>query len=181
MKHTVYMGLGSNVGDRIEFLAAAIRGIADLSETVVDDISDVYLTEPVGEVPQSDFLNVCISAKTNLECSDFHVRIKELERKIGRTESVRWGPREIDIDLLFFDHRVIHSELLTIPHKEIVNRKFVLQPLSDIAPMFVHPGVNKTIAELLNNANDTHRVRRSDFHTSQLLLMINDSITAPSI
>jgi dihydroneopterin aldolase/2-amino-4-hydroxy-6-hydroxymethyldihydropteridine diphosphokinase len=181
MKHTVYLSLGSNVGDRIEFLAAAIRGITDFSKTVVDDISSVYLTEPVGGVPQPDFLNVCISVRTDLACHDFHLLMKALEKKIGRTETVRWGPREIDIDLLFFDHTVVHSELLTIPHKEIVNRKFVLQPLSDIAPMFVHPEVNKTIIELLHHANDTHGIKRSELHTSQLLLMINDSIAAPSI
>ncbi|MBI2428971.1 MAG: 2-amino-4-hydroxy-6-hydroxymethyldihydropteridine diphosphokinase [Ignavibacteriales bacterium] len=181
MKHTVYLGLGSNVGDRIEFLATAIRGIADFPLTVVDDVSDVYSTEPVGEVQQGDFLNVCVSVRTDAEYREFHSMIKELERVIGRTESVRWGPREIDVDLLFFDHVVIHTEELTIPHKEIVNRRFVLQPLADIAPMYIHPQSGKTISELLAAANDAHGIERSGHFTSQLLMLINDSITNPTV
>lgn len=181
MKHTVYLGLGSNVGDRVEFLAGAIRGIADLSLTVVDDISYVYETEPVGNIPQKDFLNVCVSVRTEMDVQEFHSRMKKLEQEVGRNETVRWGPREIDIDLLFFDRLILQTDRLMVPHKEILNRKFVLQPLCDIAPMFVHPVLGKTVQELLVETNDTHTIERSDYFTSQLLLLINDSITNPTV
>lgn len=181
MKHTVYLGLGSNVGDRIKFLAAAIRGIADAPLTVVDDISSVYETEPVGEIPQRDFLNLCVSVRTEMDVQEFHSLMKTLEREIGRHKTTRWGPREIDIDVLLFDRLIVQTDNLMIPHKEMVNRKFVLQPLCEIAPVVVHPVFGKTVQELLSETNDTHTVKRSDSFTSQLLLLINDSITNPTI
>lgn len=181
MRHTIYLGLGSNVGDRIEFLAAAVRGIADFPWTAVDDVSDVFVTEPVGDVRQSDFLNVCVSVRTDLDHLTFHATMKDLERSLGRTESVRWGPREIDIDLLFFDHVIVTSPALTIPHPEIRNRMFVLQPLAQIAPRFMHPIAGKTISELLVESDDAHRIERSEQYTSQLLILINDSITHPTV
>jgi len=181
MKHTILIGLGSNIGDRIEFLVSAIRGITDLETTVVDDVSNVYETEPVGNVPQNSFLNLCISVKTDMDHVTFHRKMKELEKFIGRTESVQWGPREIDIDILFFDSIVVASDTLTIPHREIVNRKFVLLPLSEIAMHYVHPVVGITIGELLKGVTDTHTIEHSDIFTSQLLTLINDSITNPIV
>jgi 2-amino-4-hydroxy-6-hydroxymethyldihydropteridine diphosphokinase len=181
MKHFVYLGLGSNVGDRIEYLAAAIRGIADFEMTVVDAVSKVYQTEPVGDVRQNDFLNLAISIRTDLSYYDFHQKMKWLEKEIGRTESERWGPREIDIDLLIFDSLEINTESITIPHREIVNRKFVLQPLCEIAPNRVHPVLQKTIDELYSEMNDSHSVTYSEIHTSQLFALINDSITNPTV
>lgn len=181
MKHIVYLGLGSNVGHRIEFLAAAIRGLADLDKTVVDAVSNVYETEPVGSVPQQDFLNLALSVRTDLDYTEFHRQMKWLEKEIGRTESERWGPREIDIDLLMFDSEVIDTETISIPHSELAKRKFVLQPLSDIAPMAVHPLLYKTIDELNNATTDNHGVVHSELHTSQLFALINDSITNPTV
>lgn len=181
MKHTVYLGLGSNIGDRIEFLASAIRGIADIEATVVDDVSNVYETEPVGDVPQAPFLNLCISVRTDANITDFHRTIKALEKSIGRTDTVRWGPREIDIDVLLFDHCVHHDTALTVPHREIVNRRFVLQPLSEIAPQYIHPTEHKSIVELLNAITDTHAIVYSESFTTQLIALINDSITNPTV
>ncbi|MFA6468319.1 MAG: 2-amino-4-hydroxy-6-hydroxymethyldihydropteridine diphosphokinase [Bacteroidota bacterium] len=181
MKHAIYLGLGSNVGDKVEFLAAAIRGIADFDMTVVDAVSDIYQTEPVGTVVQDDFLNLAVSVRTDLTVEEFHAKMKWLEQEIGRKESERWGPREIDIDLLFFDAVIMETEKLRIPHRELVNRKFVLQPLADIAPMMIHPEEHKSIEELNNETTDCHRVVRSDMHTATLFALINDSITNPTI
>jgi len=181
MKHTVYLGLGSNVGHRIEFLAAAIRGLADFDMTVVDGVSNVYETEPVGDVPQQDFLNLAVSVRTDLDQKEFHRRMKWLEKEIGRTESERWGPREIDIDLLMFDNMVIDTDTVRIPHIELAKRKFVLQPLADIAPMAVHPVLHRTIEALNNETTDNHGVVHSELHTSQLFALINDSITNPTV
>ena len=181
MKHTVYLGLGSNVGHRIEFLALAIRGLADLDRSVVDGVSNVYETEPVGNVPQQNFLNLAVSVRTDLDHTEFHRLMKLLEKEIGRTESVLWGPREIDIDLLMFDSIVIDSDTVRIPHRELAKRKFVLQPLSDIAPMALHPLLHKTIEELNNETTDNHGVVHSESNTSQLFALINDSITNPTV
>ncbi|NUN69658.1 MAG: 2-amino-4-hydroxy-6-hydroxymethyldihydropteridine diphosphokinase [Bacteroidetes bacterium] len=181
MKHTIYLGLGSNVGNKVEFLAAAVRGIADMPATVVDAVSNVYVTEPVGNVPQDDFLNCAVSVRTDLGITEFHAAMKQLERAIGRSESERWGPREIDIDLLFFDAVVMNTDAIRLPHAELVNRRFVLQPLSEIAPMMVHPVVSKSVLELLNEISDPHAVAVSGMHSSHLLALINDSITNPTV
>ncbi len=180
MKHTVYLGLGSNVGDSIIFLAEAIRGIARFETTAVDAVSSVYETEPVGEVAQNNFLNLAIGVRTDLDYRDFHKKIKSLEQKVGRKETVRWGPREIDIDLLIFDDLVVNSETLTIPHHEFHNRKFVLQSLADIAPDAIHPVLQRTVNQLNNDSTDHHGVQYSEFFTSQLLALVNDSITNPT-
>jgi 2-amino-4-hydroxy-6-hydroxymethyldihydropteridine diphosphokinase len=181
MKHTIYLGLGSNVGHRIEFLAAAVRGIADLDRTVVEAVSGVYETEPVGNIPQSEFLNCACAVRTDLSVEEFHTQMKRLEQEIGRTDSERWGPREIDIDLLFFDSLVLNTDAIRIPHAELINRRFVLQPLSEIAPMMMHPVAHRSIEELLNETSDRHAVTFSGMYTSHLLAMINDSITNATV
>jgi dihydroneopterin aldolase/2-amino-4-hydroxy-6-hydroxymethyldihydropteridine diphosphokinase len=179
--HSVLLGLGSNIGDRIEFIAAAVRAIADFDRTVVDDVSGVYHTEPVGEVQQDYFLNLCISVKTDLDPEEFHLKVKELERQIGRKKSERWGPREIDIDILLFDAMIIRTEQLTVPHREIVNRRFVLHPMAEIAPMMQHPVEKKSSRQMLEECTDTHSIEYSEKFTSQLLMLINDSIAHPTV
>lgn len=181
MKHTIYLGLGSNVGNKVEFLAAAVRGMADMEATVVDAVSNVYVTEPVGNVPQDDFLNCAVSVRSDLTVEQFHARMKQLEREIGRTDSERWGPREIDIDLLFFDAVVMNTDAIHLPHAELVNRRFVLQPLTEIAPMMLHPVLQKSVEQLLNEISDRHAVAVSEAHSSHLLALINDSITNPTV
>ncbi|KAB2923161.1 MAG: 2-amino-4-hydroxy-6-hydroxymethyldihydropteridine diphosphokinase [Bacteroidetes bacterium] len=181
MMQTVLLGLGTNVGDRIAFLAAAVRGIADMPGTVVDDVSSVYETEPVGDVPQPPYLNLCLSAQTSLEVESFHRHIKELERAIGRNDSVRWGPREIDIDILLFGQTVRNDERLHIPHREMVNRNFVLRPLAEIAPNAVHPLLRKSVTELNAASADRHAADVHEVHTHHLMSLINDSIAHPTV
>lgn len=180
MKHAVYLGLGSNVGDSIAFVAEAIRGISRFEQTAVEAVSPVYVTEPVGDVRQNDFINLAASVKTGLEYTLFHRKIKALEQEIGRNETVRWGPREIDIDLLLFDDIVVSTDTVKIPHREMINRKFVLQPLSDIAPSVIHPVTRKSIAEMNEEVTDEHAVTCSEQFTTQLLSVLNDSITNPA-
>lgn len=182
MTHNVLLGLGSNTGNRIERLASAIRGIGLLEHTTANEISGVYVTEPVGDIVQEDFLNVCVSVTTALDLNLFHASMKDLEKKLGRSaSSVRWGPREIDIDVLFFDDVVTATSALTVPHREIVNRKFVLQPLSDIAPMYVHPVERRSIAQLNAECADVHAVTFSESFSTQLSALIHDPIAHPSI
>ncbi|MDD8017144.1 MAG: 2-amino-4-hydroxy-6-hydroxymethyldihydropteridine diphosphokinase [Bacteroidota bacterium] len=180
MKHTVYLGLGSNVGNSVAYLADAIRSIARFEQTSVETVSEVYETEPVGDVAQNDFLNLAMCVHTGIDFQLFHKKIKALEQTIGRKETVRWGPREIDIDLLLFDDLVVDSDTLKIPHREVHQRKFVLQPLSEIAPDVIHPVLKKTITELNNESTDMHGIHYSELYTTQLFALINDSITDPT-
>ena len=105
----VFLGIGSNVGDRIHFLTEAVRKLRAVPSTRVVKISSVYETEPVGVKNQNDFLNAVVLVQTSMGVADFHSRIKLIEKEIGRVERNRWGPREIDIDILLFGDRVINE------------------------------------------------------------------------
>ena len=157
----VFLGIGSNVGDRIYFLAEAVKKLRKTPSTRVVKISSVYQTEPVGVKNQYDFLNAVVLVQTSIGVSDFHSRIKVIEKEIGRVERNRWGPREIDIDILLFGDRVINGTAMTIPHAEMANRRFVLQPLAEIAPEMIHPLSYKTVKVLLAECKDSNSVDRS--------------------
>ncbi len=111
--------------------------------------STVYETEPWGDPDQPKYLNVCCRLETRLSPVDLHRRIKEIEREVGRTPTRRWGPREIDVDLLTYDEAVLALPGLTIPHPRIAERAFVLVPLAELAPQLVIPGLPGTVSSLL--------------------------------
>jgi 2-amino-4-hydroxy-6-hydroxymethyldihydropteridine diphosphokinase len=157
----VFLGIGSNVGDRIQFLVEAVRKLRAIPATRILKVSSVYETEPVGVKNQNDFLNAVVLVQTSIDVADFHSRIKLIEKEIGRVERDRWGPREIDIDILLFEDRVINETAITIPHAEMVNRRFVLQPMAEIAPETVHPLVHKTVKDLLAKCKDSNVVECS--------------------
>lgn len=147
MAHTVYLGLGTNLGDRLENLNKAV---AILSETLqIRRVSPVYETEPWGYIQQPAFLNIVLSAETGLEPRALLEFLKNLEEAIGREETFRWGPRLIDIDILFYDDLVLTEQELQIPHLRIAERAFVLIPLADLAPGLRHPVSGKTAREML--------------------------------
>ena len=149
---TIYLGLGTNLGDRIANLHAAIAGLAvGMSVTAV---SPIYQTPPWGVTEQPDFLNLCLAAETTLQPIDLLDFVKNLEVEIGREASKRWGPRLIDIDILFYSHQIIETENLTIPHASMTARAFVLRPLADIAPDFMHPVLQKTVLTLCQAVED---------------------------
>ena len=144
---TVYLGLGTNLGDRSANINRAVEGLRE--EVLITAVSPVYETDAWGVEEQPDFLNMCVSGETNLSPNDLLLFIKLLETRLGRIPSERWGPRLIDIDILFYDLLVLQEPALTIPHKGIVDRATVLAPLADIAPDLVHPIELKRISELL--------------------------------
>ena len=144
---TVYLGLGTNLGDRSANINRAVEGLRE--EVLITAVSPVYETDAWGVEEQPDFLNMCVSGETNLSPNDLLLFIKLLETRLGRIPSERWGPRLIDIDILFYDLLVMQEPALTIPHKGIVDRATVLAPLADIAPDLVHPIELKRISELL--------------------------------
>ena len=166
----VFLGIGSNKGDRLAYLQSAVYEIARLHRTSVRRISSVYETEPVGLKEQPEFLNAAIEIETSLGPNDLLHSVKELETKLGRMDQVRWGPREIDIDLLYFDDRVINEEKLQVPHSEAVNRRFVLIPLAEIAEDYVDPSRKLGVADLIKFCKDTSSVRKTKFNLSLEML-----------
>ncbi len=152
---TIYVGLGSNVGNRIQNLRQAIQMVRP--DIVVDRISPVYETSPVGFLDQRDFFNVVFEAHTSLTPEKTLEALTSIEKKLGRVASVRYGPRTIDLDLLFYDDAILHTAELTVPHPRLHERAFVLVPLSDIAPDFLHPVMRKTVRELCDMLQDKNQ------------------------
>lgn len=130
---TVYLGVGSNLGDRKKYIQSAIRYLRETSGVYVKKISSFYETDPVGGPPQGKFLNGAIELETLLSPRELLIRLKEIERKAGRKRRVRYGPREIDLDILFFGNQSISEGDLQIPHPKIQEREFVKIPLREIA------------------------------------------------
>ncbi len=150
--HTIYLGLGTNLGDRSANLQAAIAGLAE--KLVITAVSPLYQTPPWGVTDQPDFLNLCLAAETDLPPADLLAFIKNLEVELGRQPTKRWGPRLIDIDILFYANQLVETENMTIPHPRLAERAFVLRPLADIAPDFVHPVLGQTMADLAAQVGD---------------------------
>jgi len=146
---TVYLGLGSNLGDRRQNLVQALNLISQHVEII--KLSSIYETEPVGYTQQPLFLNAvcCISTKQSPE--QLLILFKKIENRMGRVPSFTNSPRIIDIDILFYDNKTVSTPELTIPHPRITERAFVLVPMLEIAPELTHPGNGSTIQELADN------------------------------
>lgn len=145
--HTVFIGLGTNLGDRMENLAAARRSLPP--NVLLLAVSPIYETRPWGYVDQPDFLNQVVKAETELAPLDLLAYLKQWEVRLGRSPTFKNGPRVVDLDLLFYDDLIFESPVLTIPHPGIATRAFVLAPLADIAPDYCHPISGITVRELL--------------------------------
>jgi 2-amino-4-hydroxy-6-hydroxymethyldihydropteridine diphosphokinase len=144
----VFLGLGTNLGDREQNLRAALERLRQIVE--VEVISRIYESEPVGYLEQPDFWNLVLRIRTNLEPAELFRRVKQIERDLGRTDAFRNAPRLIDIDILAFDQLVLHDDQLDIPHARLHERSFVLLPLAEIAPEFRHPETNATVNEMIS-------------------------------
>jgi 2-amino-4-hydroxy-6-hydroxymethyldihydropteridine diphosphokinase len=152
-KNRTYLALGTNLGDRPANLQAAIAALPPA--VTVRAASPVYVTPPWGFTDQPAFLNMVLEAETCLAPRLLLAYLKELEAGLGRQPSVRWGPRLIDVDILFFNDLVLESSALTIPHPQLAVRPFVLVPLADLAPELRHPVLGKTVRELLSVLDTT--------------------------
>jgi len=148
---TVYLSLGSNMGDRDGNLRAAIERI-EAPDLHVVRVSPVYETEPMELTAQRWFLNLAVEAETTLFPKMLLTRVGRIERDLGRVRTVAKGPRTIDIDILFYGSSVVETERLKIPHPSIAERRFVLAPLADLAPYLRHPVTHKTVREMLDAA-----------------------------
>jgi 2-amino-4-hydroxy-6-hydroxymethyldihydropteridine diphosphokinase len=144
---TVYLGIGSNLGNRQNNCEKSLCLLEEKGITIIKR-SSMIETEPWGVQDQPKFINLVVEIQTDLEPEELLQRLKEIEVGIGREETVRWGPRIIDLDILFYDDIVVNSPELVIPHPHIQDRIFVLKPLSEIAPDKIHPVLKKSIREL---------------------------------
>ncbi len=144
-----YLGLGSNIDDRVGMVARAFTCLGSQGDVVVGRRSSMYACHPWGYTDQEDFVNAVCEVDTHLEPGELLRRLKNLEKGLGRKPSFRWGPREIDLDILFYGDSIVKERLLKIPHPLICERMFVLAPLAEIAPGLVHPETGLKIQEHL--------------------------------
>ena len=158
MAHT-YIGFGSNIEDRLNYITQALRLLSEADDVSLIQISSLYETEPVGYEEQGWFLNGVIAVETSLLVHQLLALLKTIEGLVGRRNRTRWGPREVDLDLLIYDQCCINTPDLTVPHPEMHRRSFVLVPFAEIAPDVLHPIFQQNIRTLLSNLNDEKTVK----------------------
>jgi 2-amino-4-hydroxy-6-hydroxymethyldihydropteridine diphosphokinase len=160
MMTQLFLSLGGNLGNTREIF----EGAYPLIEKKIGKISvysSIYQTQAWGPIPQADFLNQVLLVNTSLKAEACLAEILEIEREFGRERKERWGPRTLDLDILYYGDKVIAESDLSIPHPRIAERKFILTPLAEIAPTFTDPASRKTMVTLLADCSDKGQVNRS--------------------
>ena len=157
---TAYIGLGSNLGDRAGNLLLATRGLMEAG-LHVSRLSAIYETDPVGVANHDNYLNMVAEITlSNITPSQIMARMIRLEYLLGRRHKFLRAPRTVDLDLLFYDDLKLETEFLEIPHPRLHERMFVLVPLAELTPHLIHPTLNKSIVDIIENLDDSHRVTR---------------------
>ena len=162
--YRVFVGLGSNIGDRFKYLTDAAVALRALPDTSVVWFSAVYEADPWGKTDQPKFLNAACELNTTMHPSALLCSLKTIEQTMGRTSHEQWGPREIDLDILVYDGLVFEDDQVCVPHRDLEHRRFALVPLRDIAPDLVHPVNGLTVEEMAAACADQGRVVRTSYH-----------------
>lgn len=153
----VYIAFGSNIGDRHQAVEDALVMIENSGMKIIKQ-SNLYETEPYGYKDQPQFLNGAIDVETELSCREVLHTLLKIESDIGRVRKFKWGPRIIDLDIIFFNDEIYDEEDLKVPHPDMHNRDFVLGPIGDLCPNYVHPILNKSVSELLENLKNNRQI-----------------------
>ncbi len=153
-----YIGIGSNLGDPVQNCDLAIRAMTGDKRNRVIEVSPFYRTEPVGKKDQNWFVNAVAALETSRSPRELLEFLQALEHEMGRERKEKWGPRIIDLDILFYNEQVVRGEDLVVPHPRLHERRFVLTPLNDIAPHLRHPLLKKSISELLTELPEGEKV-----------------------
>jgi 2-amino-4-hydroxy-6-hydroxymethyldihydropteridine diphosphokinase len=154
-----YLVTGGNIGDRQQELRFAARLLTERCGKIIDQ-SAIYETAAWGKTDQASFLNQALVLETSLKARDLMSEILYIEHLMGRDRGEKYGPRIIDIDIIFFNHEIINQADLVVPHPEMAARRFVLQPLNEVIPAYIHPIYYKTVTELLNECKDQSPVTK---------------------
>ena len=146
--HTAFLALGSNMGDEEGYLLGAVEALQQLKQIRMEKVSSFYVTEPYGYTEQNRFLNAACQISTTLSAEELLDVCQRLEMQAKRERKIHWGPRTLDVDMLFYDQEIIGTERLSVPHPDMENRDFVLRPMAEIAPWWRHPVSHKTMEQL---------------------------------
>ncbi|MBK6912974.1 MAG: 2-amino-4-hydroxy-6-hydroxymethyldihydropteridine diphosphokinase [Ignavibacteriales bacterium] len=168
--HTAFIGIGTNEGDKLANIRFALSEIDESDSSSIENVSSICETLPMGEVQQENFLNAVIKIKTKLLPEGLFLFLKSIEKKAGRIKRERWGPRELDLDILFYDDIIYNKNELIIPHSGVIERDFVLVPLIEIEPHLIHPILKVELSELLK-----------ELKTKNILNKIHENIKAITV
>ncbi|HUI65389.1 MAG TPA: 2-amino-4-hydroxy-6-hydroxymethyldihydropteridine diphosphokinase [Bacteroidota bacterium] len=162
--YRVFLGIGSNIGERDRYLNRAAQEVAKIAGTRLVWCSSVYETDPYGKTDQPKFLNAAAEIETPLAPGELMGELRRIEGALGRTPGERWAPREIDIDILLYDGLVYSDPVVTVPHPDLERRRFALVPLREIAPDLVHPVNGMTVEEMASACAESGRVVKTPYH-----------------
>ena len=159
----VFLALGSNKGEREVYLKNALLALESDSEISIIAQSSIYETRPYGNIPQKNYFNGVILIETSYSPDEIYLLIKKIEKEVGRTDSVRWGEREIDIDIILIDSLIFENKNITIPHKEYDLRDFVLVPMCEIDSELTDPKTGKRLVDKIESLNEKYIINKVNF------------------
>lgn len=150
-----YLGLGSNLGNRMQNMEVAVKFLSSDRNISISRLSRIRETKPYGKLDQADFLNQVIEIETKLSATELLTACQKVEDQLKRERLEKWGPRTIDIDILFYGNEIIEQEALRIPHPDLENRSFVMEPLNELSPDFVHPVLKKSVNQIYKDLKES--------------------------